>query len=74
MRVPRLALVTLLAVLAHGRSLTYWFTSTDTIALIDTYRWYVEEFEADADATGEHHRVARDQGALALARRVFQAF
>ncbi|WP_126662426.1 NAD-dependent epimerase/dehydratase family protein [Haloterrigena salifodinae] len=43
-------------------------------ALVDTYEWYLENYEADEDAdeTGLDHRVAWDQGALAVAKKVSQ--
>lgn len=43
-------------------------------ALIDTYDWYRSEFEPSASESGLDHRVAWDQGALRLAKRVFQQF
>ncbi|WP_254536198.1 NAD-dependent epimerase/dehydratase family protein [Halomarina litorea] len=43
-------------------------------ALIDTYQWYLEEYEEQEGETGLDHRVAWDQGALeavkALSKRV----
>ncbi|MFC6719448.1 NAD-dependent epimerase/dehydratase family protein [Natrialbaceae archaeon GCM10025810] len=43
-------------------------------ALVETYEWYLEHYEADesADETGLDHRVAWDQGALTIAKRVSQ--
>lgn len=43
-------------------------------ALIDTYQWYLENYEEGPDQTGKDHRVAWDQGVLALVKRVFQLF
>lgn len=43
-------------------------------ALVETYEWYLENYEEPADATGLDHRNAWDQGALTLVKRVFQAF
>lgn len=43
-------------------------------ALIDTYDWYREEFEPTTAESGLDHRVAWDQGALRLAKSVFQRF
>ncbi len=48
---------------------------SNTEALIDTYDWYLDHYEpSEASDTGLDHRVAWDQGALALVKRVFQAF
>ncbi|MFC4544126.1 NAD-dependent epimerase/dehydratase family protein [Halosolutus amylolyticus] len=43
-------------------------------ALVETYEWYLEQYEADdaGDETGLDHRVAWDQGALAVAKKVSQ--
>ncbi|ADB62388.1 NAD-dependent epimerase/dehydratase [Haloterrigena turkmenica DSM 5511] len=43
-------------------------------ALVETYEWYLENYEADeeADESGLDHRVAWDQGALAVAKKVSQ--
>ncbi|SIR73023.1 NAD-dependent epimerase/dehydratase family protein [Natronorubrum thiooxidans] len=43
-------------------------------ALVETYKWYLEHYDADqeADETGLDHRVAWDQGALAAAKKVSQ--
>ncbi|NKE37883.1 NAD-dependent epimerase/dehydratase family protein [Natronococcus sp. JC468] len=43
-------------------------------ALVETYEWYLENYEADeaVDETGLDHRVAWDQGALAIAKKVSQ--
>nr|WP_255682181.1 hypothetical protein [Natrinema sp. SYSU A 869] len=43
-------------------------------ALVETYEWYLENYEADetADGTGLDHRVAWDQGALAVAKKISQ--
>ncbi|WP_049902942.1 NAD-dependent epimerase/dehydratase family protein [Halococcus agarilyticus] len=44
-------------------------------ALVETYEWYLdnyEEPEREDDATGLDHRVAWDQGALALVKGVFK--
>ena len=43
-------------------------------ALIDTYQWYLENYEENQDQTGKDHRVAWDQGALSLVKRIFQMF
>lgn len=43
-------------------------------ALIDTYRWYLANYEEQADEVGKDHRVAWDQGALSLVKYVFQGF
>ena len=42
-------------------------------ALVETYEWYLENYEVPEDETGLDHRVAWDQGALALVKKVFQA-
>lgn len=48
---------------------------SNTEALIDTYDWYLDQYESGATSdTGVDHRVAWDQGALSLVKRVFQAF
>ncbi|RRJ28859.1 NAD-dependent epimerase/dehydratase family protein [Halocatena pleomorpha] len=48
---------------------------SNTEALIDTYDWYLDQYEAtDTTDTGVDHRVAWDQGALTLVKQVFQAF
>ncbi|QSX00397.1 NAD-dependent epimerase/dehydratase family protein [Haloterrigena alkaliphila] len=43
-------------------------------ALVETYEWYLENYDADesTDETGLDHRVAWDQGALAIAKKVSQ--
>lgn len=41
-------------------------------ALIDTYQWYKANYEPSADETGKDHRVAWDQGALKLVKKVFK--
>jgi len=41
-------------------------------ALIDTYRWYLENYEEGPDQTGKDHRVAWDQGALRIVKQVFK--
>jgi len=43
-------------------------------ALIDTYEWYLDNYEDDEAETGLDHRVAWDQGALAVVKRLFEAF
>jgi nucleoside-diphosphate-sugar epimerase len=43
-------------------------------ALIDTYEWYLENYEPAADETGMDHRVAWDQGALIFVKKLFQQF
>jgi nucleoside-diphosphate-sugar epimerase len=43
-------------------------------ALVDTYEWYLENYEESDDATGKDHRVAWDQGALTIIKRVFKSF
>jgi nucleoside-diphosphate-sugar epimerase len=43
-------------------------------ALIDTYRWYLENYEDNLDQTGKDHRVAWDQGALKLVKQMFKMF
>lgn len=48
---------------------------SNTEALIDTYDWYLDQYEPGGTSdTGVDHRVAWDQGALSLVKRVFQAF
>ncbi|MFA9516789.1 NAD-dependent epimerase/dehydratase family protein [Halopenitus sp. H-Gu1] len=41
-------------------------------ALISTYEWYLKNYEPSTDQTGKDHRVAWDQGALKLVKKVFQ--
>ena len=41
-------------------------------ALVDTYRWYLENYEESDDQTGKDHRVAWDQGALRLVKELFK--
>jgi len=43
-------------------------------ALIDTYHWYLEQYEERVEETGKDHRVAWDQGALEAVKYVFQRF
>jgi nucleoside-diphosphate-sugar epimerase len=43
-------------------------------ALIDTYQWYLENYEESKDKTGKDHRVAWDQGALEIVKYIFQRF
>ncbi len=38
-------------------------------ALIRSYQWYLDNYHADGNQTGTHHRVAWDQGALKLVKR-----
>jgi dTDP-D-glucose 4,6-dehydratase len=41
-------------------------------ALIDTYQWYLDNYEESEDETGKDHRVAWDQGALIIVKKFFQ--
>jgi len=43
-------------------------------ALVDTYNWYLENYQENAETTGKDHRVAWNQGALTLVKRVFKSF
>nr|WP_199722702.1 NAD(P)-dependent oxidoreductase [Haloplanus aerogenes] len=43
-------------------------------ALIDTYHWYLENYEPTQEQTGKDHRVAWDQGALTLVKYAFKQF
>lgn len=43
-------------------------------ALVETYKWYLENYEEPTSETGLDHRVAWDQGALAVVKKIFQAF
>jgi dTDP-D-glucose 4,6-dehydratase len=43
-------------------------------ALIDTYHWYLENYEESKNKTGKDHRVAWDQGALKVVKWIFQQF
>jgi nucleoside-diphosphate-sugar epimerase len=43
-------------------------------ALVDTYHWYLENYEESEDTTGKDHRVAWDQGALEIVKYIFQRF
>ncbi len=43
-------------------------------ALVDTYRWYVENYEKNDAQAGKDHRVAWDQGALRVVKKAFQRF
>jgi nucleoside-diphosphate-sugar epimerase len=43
-------------------------------ALVDTYKWYLENYEESSETTGKDHRVAWDQGALTLVKRIFKSF
>jgi nucleoside-diphosphate-sugar epimerase len=53
---------------SHGWEPEY----TNKEALIDTYQWYLENYEESPDQTGKDHRVAWDQGALRIVKRVFK--
>lgn len=41
-------------------------------ALISTYEWYLKNYQTSTNQTGKDHRVAWDQGALKLVKKVFQ--
>jgi dTDP-D-glucose 4,6-dehydratase len=41
-------------------------------ALIDTYNWYLENYAESDQTTGKDHRVAWDQGALKLVKKLFK--
>jgi nucleoside-diphosphate-sugar epimerase len=41
-------------------------------ALIDTYKWYLENYEESTKETGKDHRVAWDQGALEAVKEIFK--
>jgi len=43
-------------------------------ALVDTYEWYLENYEESDEMTGKDHRVAWDQGALTLVKKAFKLF
>ncbi len=43
-------------------------------ALVDTYRWYLDNYEESDAQAGKDHRVAWDQGALTIVKKVFQKF
>ena len=43
-------------------------------ALVDTYKWYLQNYQESGEKTGKDHRVAWDQGALALIKKIFQKF
>jgi len=43
-------------------------------ALIDTYQWYLENYEEGVDETGKDHRVAWNQGALRIIKYLFKQF
>ncbi len=45
---------------------------TNKEALIDTYQWYLDNYEESSDQTGKDHRVAWDQGALRIVKRIFK--
>ncbi|WP_058993953.1 NAD(P)-dependent oxidoreductase [Haloarcula sp. CBA1127] len=41
-------------------------------ALVDTYRWYLEEYEETKQEAGKDHRVAWEQGALKPVKEIFK--
>jgi hypothetical protein len=41
-------------------------------ALVETYNWYLDNYEEPEDKTGKDHRVAWDQGALEVIKKIFQ--
>lgn len=41
-------------------------------ALVETYEWYLQNYEPVKESTGLDHRVAWDQGALKLFKKLFQ--
>jgi dTDP-D-glucose 4,6-dehydratase len=41
-------------------------------ALVDTYQWYLENYEEQEGAAGKDHRVAWDQGALVVVKAFFK--
>jgi nucleoside-diphosphate-sugar epimerase len=41
-------------------------------ALVDTYQWYLKNYQKNKNTTGKDHRVAWDQGALAFVKYVFK--
>jgi dTDP-D-glucose 4,6-dehydratase len=41
-------------------------------ALVDTFEWYLENYEDSTNATGKDHRVAWDQGALHIIKYIFK--
>ncbi|ADJ13971.1 NAD-dependent epimerase/dehydratase family protein [Halalkalicoccus jeotgali] len=43
-------------------------------ALVDTYRWYLNNYEAKGAQAGKDHRVAWDQGALTVVKELFKKF
>lgn len=43
-------------------------------ALIDTYQWYLENYEDSSTQSGKDHRVAWDQGALRVVKYIFKQF
>jgi len=43
-------------------------------ALVETYQWYLDNYEEKDVESGLDHRVAWDQGALAVVKKVFQLF
>lgn len=43
-------------------------------ALVDTYQWYLENYDPNDAEVGKDHRVAWDQGVLHVAKAFFKAF
>ncbi|MFB6225468.1 MAG: NAD(P)-dependent oxidoreductase, partial [Candidatus Paceibacteria bacterium] len=43
-------------------------------ALVNTYKWYLKNYEEDDDSTRKDHRVAWDQGALKIVKKLFKKF
>jgi nucleoside-diphosphate-sugar epimerase len=43
-------------------------------ALVDTYKWYLNNYEDSGGGTGKDHRVAWDQGVLQLFKHIFKLF
>jgi nucleoside-diphosphate-sugar epimerase len=41
-------------------------------ALVDTYSWYLNNYNQSMDTTGKDHRVAWDQGALKIIKYIFK--
>jgi len=46
------------------------YTNQET--LVDTYEWYLNNYEQSNEATGKDHRVAWDQGALEIVKYAFK--
>jgi dTDP-D-glucose 4,6-dehydratase len=41
-------------------------------ALVDTFKWYLGNYQETDEKTGKDHRVAWDQGALTIVKEVFK--